>query len=166
MSERIIKVSPHLLADVSLCETKGWLRHVLGFTSRGEAIKAIAGKGLNTAIETLFDRNKDYMTGENTGRNIVALKEFHDIYDAPYSRLAAEKLEPSYTPQNLDRVLRRWIEMHPMSALPWKRVVMVEEAFVAAQWRMAIPRRGDDFLQPPVTVQLIVRPDLVVEDFD
>lgn len=160
MSQRIVHVSPHLLMDVMSCDTKAWVRHVQGYTSKGEAIKAIAGQAFHTATETLFDPES---TLDRPARVQAAVAGFHATYDAPFARLSAEKLEPSLTPHNLERVLRRWIEMHPAALLPWKRVLLVEEAFVVAEWVFPDPygQPGDTVL-----VQLIVRPDIVVEGID
>lgn len=151
-TKRIINVSPHLLMDALSCETKAWTRHVKGFTSKGDAIKAVAGQAFHAAFEVLFD--PDYtapMFSEQ--RNATAVATFHRIYDPAFARLQPENLEPGLMPGNLERILRRWIEMHPAPMLPWKKVLMVEEAFVSHEWDF-----GDTL------VRLIVRPDMVVED--
>ena len=112
---RVVNVSPHLLADVISCESKAWTRHVRGFTSRGDAIKMIAGQGFHKAMEVLLD------PAESANLELkadAAVDAFHGIYDDAFLRLAPEKLEPSLTPQNLDRVLQRWIQMHPPAMLP------------------------------------------------
>src|SRR5207253_4140018 len=152
---RIVNVSPHLLSDTISCETKAWTRHVRGYTSRSDAIKMIAGQGFHKAMEVLLD------PAESANLELkadAAVDAFHGIYDDAFLRLAPEKLEPSLTPQNLDRVLQRWIQMHPPAMLPWARVLAVEEAFVSRMWTIVGTRFGD------VQVNLIVRPDLVVED--
>src|SRR5207253_6628718 len=165
-------VSPHLLMDVTSCETKAWVRHCRGFTSKNDAIKMVAGQGFHKAMEMLLDpapQRFKFVT-EGLPANQVdmveisaaesAVRALHHVYDDAFLRLAPEKLEPSLTPHNLDRVLQRWIQMHPPAMLPWARVLAVEEAFVSRTW---VFDRG----YPPfdaVQVNLIVRPDLVVED--
>jgi hypothetical protein len=157
MSEpRIVRVSPHLLMDVASCESKAWTRHVKGFTSKGDAIKATAGQGFHKAMEVILDPQVTEF-GEPGQRTRFAIEAFHNVYDDAFLRLSPEKLEPSLTPQNLDRVLRRWIEMHPPAMRPWKRVLAVEEAFVSREWTVAAT--GGD-----IRIQLIVRPDAIVED--
>ena len=146
---KVVNVSPHVLMDLHSCETKAWTRHVKGFTSRGDAIKMIAGQGFHKAMEVLLDP----VAQEHQPREYAAVAALHATYDDAFLRLAPEKLEPSLTPQNLDRVLQRWIQMHPPAMLPWVRVLAVEEAFVSRTWTL-----GD------VQVNLIVRPDIVVED--
>jgi len=146
---RIVNVSPHLLADVSSCGSKGWTRHVKGYTSVSDAIKAKAGQAMHAAIAEYFS-NPEGSTAQH-----AALRVFHGVYDAPFAALTAEQLEPSLTPKNLHNILDRWLETHPPSALPWRKVLMVEEAFVSRTWRFN-----------EQLVQLIVRPDLVVEDND
>lgn len=168
---RIVRVSPHLLMDVASCESKAWTRHVKGFTSAGDAIKAVAGQGFHKAVEVVLDPAR---AESDAARGPLAVAAFHATYDAAFARLSAEKLEPSLTPQNLERVLRRWIEMHPPGMRPWKRVLAVEEAFVSRAWNLTevgqlIPV-GVDETEPRIPsatlVQLIVRPDAIVEDFN
>jgi hypothetical protein len=157
---KVINVSPHLLADVLSCETRGWLRHVKSMTSNADAIKMVAGQGFHKAMELRFDET----FGTELNTNDV-LGGFHDTYDNPFAKLTAEKLEQSLTPQNLDRVLRRWLEMHPTSLLPWKRVLLVEEAFVSREWQFSpYSGTGTTNSMDNIVVRLIVRPDLVVED--
>jgi hypothetical protein len=173
----VIKVSPHILGDVATCDTRGYIRHVKQLTSPGEAIKAIAGSAVHNAVAVYLDPEPI----ANEGRRIPdALAKFHDTYDAPFARLSAEKLEPALTPQNIHRLLTRWLEMHPASQLPWKRVLMVEEGFVSREWIVEFNDRHEIVLgdapsedtftywaergYTPDRVQLIVRPDTVVED--
>lgn len=154
---RIVKVSPHLLMDVFSCETKAWTRHVKGFTSKGDAIRAVAGQAFHKAAEVYLNPNTFYYLNSPTEGATIrenAVRAMHTIYDPAFQRLAADKLDPSLTPVNLDRVLRRWIEMHPPAMLPWARVLAVEEAFVSRRWR----------LDNNLYIELIVRPDAVVED--
>lgn len=145
----IIHVSPHVLMDALSCETRWWTRHHKGFTSVGDAIKAVAGQAFHAAVAVVLDPMP------TTNRREAALSTFHAIYDPAFARMPPEKMEPSLAPSNLHRVLDRWIEMHPQSLLPWRRVLMVEEAFVSRE-----------FIIDGVTVKLIVRPDLVVEGHD
>ena len=67
--------------------------------------------------------------------------------------MSPETLDPALTPENLQRILTRWIELHPAEILPWRRVLSVEEAFVSRVWESG-----------GRTVRLICRPDAVVED--
>jgi len=147
----IVNVSPSVLADVLTCETKAWSRHIKGYTSKGDAIKAVAGQGFHAAIAEHFRPDRAFSQSfANT------MKAFHDVYDSAFARLPADALpDQAYLPANLHRVLARWIEMHPSSALPWRKVLTVEEAFTSRTFTV-----GD------TTVKLIVRPDLVIEDFN
>lgn len=161
MTPQVVNVSPSVLADVISCETKAWLKHVKGYTSSGDAIKAVAGQGIHAAVAAYLEPNSA------TPNHLAdaALAAFHSIYDPAYARLAADKLEPSLVPSNLHRVLARWIEMHPPHMLPWKRVLMVEEAFVSREFSIVDPTDKRIVTDPRrITVRLIVRPDLVVED--
>jgi hypothetical protein len=113
------------------------------------AIKAVAGQAFHKAFEVMFDpAQRDLPTPA-----VDAVEAFHKIYDPAFARLQPENLEPGLMPGNLERLLKRWIEMHPAPMLPWKKVLMVEEAFVSHEWDF-----GDTL------VRLIVRPDMVVED--
>lgn len=149
----IVKVSPSLLSDVATCETKGYTRHVRGYTSRVDAIKAVAGQGFHAAIANYLDPSTTIVKTE------AALAKFHEVYDPAFARLAPENLEPGLTPHNLHRVLARWIEMNPHGSFPWKRVLMVEQAFESRRFEVVDPVTGQR-----VMVILITRPDLVVED--
>jgi hypothetical protein len=163
---RVINVSPSLLADVAVCGTKAYTRHKLGYTSITDAIKATAGSAFHAAIAEHLRTDRPF-----SGSYANTMKAFHDVYDAPYERLSAELLEPSLTPKNLERILDRWIAMHPSSLLPWKRVLTVEEAFVSREWVIIEPtsakeeeETGENLRR--TRVQLICRPDLIVEDHD
>jgi hypothetical protein len=145
--EQVVNVSPSVLADVLTCETKAWTRHVKGYTSRGDAIKAVAGQAIHAGIARYLS------DPEGVCNDVRALGVFHDVYDPAHARLTADQLDPAYTPANLHRVLARWLETHPPSALPWTRVLSVEEAFCSREWVTGDTR-----------VRLIVRPDAVVED--
>lgn len=148
-----VNVSPSLLADVLTCETKGWTRHVKGYTSQGESIKAVAGQGFHAGIAEFFHPAQAAVDNNAQGR---ALRAFHALYDPAFAACSADRLpDAAYTPANLHRVLARWLEMHPPSVLPWRSVVSVETAFVSREWQIG-----------ETTVRLIVRPDLIVEDAD
>src|SRR5438034_5971103 len=134
----------------------------------------IAGQAFHKAMEVYLDPDwapQDALTQSTRAESSVL--HLHDVYDDAFLRLAPEKLEPSLTPQNLDRVLQRWIQMHPPAMLPWARVLAVEEAFVSREWTFEAeePCRADDCQEcalgvhyPLTRVRLIVRHDLVVED--
>jgi len=156
MSENVINASPTVLAETNTCETRSWIRHVRGFTSRGEAIKAVAGQSFHRAMEVYFDPAATSPFDVN-----LALTALHGVYDPAYARLAAESLEPSLTPANLHRVAARWFEMHPQHALPWRRVLKVEDAFASRSFEV---RPSGGMLEDTTRVKLIVRPDMVVED--
>lgn len=143
---RIINVSPTMLGDVLACETRGWVKHVKGYTSKGDAIKALAGQGIHAGIAAYLN--------PDGGSASAGMAAFHEVYDAAFARIEPDQLEPSLTPQNLEKILQRWIEMHPPQVCPWKRVVTVEVAKIAHTWTI-----GDN------TIQLICRPDIVVEDY-
>lgn len=164
MTPSTISVSPSLLADVIACSTKGWARHVKGYTSKGDAIKAVAGQAFHAAVAE-FLAPGDSCSSERLRNG--ALEEFHRIYDPAWARLSADLLEPALIPSNLHRVLDRWLEMHPPTKLPWRRVLHVEEAFVSRTFIVETSLWTSDVLVPPkkrTAVRLIVRPDLVVED--
>jgi hypothetical protein len=156
----VINGSPSVFADVNCCETRAWLRHVRGFTSKGEAIKAVAGQAFHRGMEVYFDPKATTQFDVT-----AALAALHAVYDPAYARLAAESLEPSLTPTNLHRVAARWFEMHPQHALPWKRVLKVEDAFASRRFQVY---KADPEIQEVTSeytaVKLIVRPDMVVED--
>lgn len=150
-SPDIINVSPSLLADVLTCETKGWTRHGQGYTSKGDAMKALAGSALHGGVaEFLRPAELDHVER--------AVRTLHGIYDEKYPTFAAEELDLAYTPLNLERILRRWCEAHPESTRPWKRVVTTELAFCTREFK--ITHAGRTY-----TIRLIVRPDAIVEDF-
>ena len=153
---RVVNVSPSLLADVAVCGTKAYTRHVKGYTSTADAIKATAGSAFHAALAEHLRADRPF-----SGSYANTLKAFHDVYDAPYARLSADQLEPSLTPQNLERILDRWLVMHPPSELPWKRVLTVEEAFVSRSWEIT-----DALSEQSCFVHLICRPDLIVETHD
>jgi hypothetical protein len=161
-----INTSPHVLMDVASCDSKAWVRHVRGYTSTGEAIKAVAGQAFHAGVAEYLQPREG--TGdESVDAAALALKAFHTIYDPAYGRLAPEKLAPELTPANLHRVLSRWIEMHPAPMRPWKRVLAVEKAFESRTFTIETSPWTSDVLVPPktvTTVRLICRPDLVVED--
>src|SRR5207244_3909048 len=103
-SMRVVNASPHLLADIHSCESKAWTRHVKGFTSKNDAIKMIAGQAFHKAMEVYLDPDwepQDALTQSTRAESSVL--HLHDVYDDAFLRLAPEKLEPSLTPQNLDR---------------------------------------------------------------
>jgi hypothetical protein len=147
----VVNVSPSLLADVLTCETKGWSRHVKGFTSKGDAMKALAGSAAHAAIAEFLKPPRDDVRDLNpAGR---ARWMFHHVYDERYPTFAAEDLDVAYTPANLGKIVDRWCEMHPPTELPWVKVLEVETAFISRTFTV-----GD------TTVNLIVRPDALVED--
>lgn len=151
---RTINVSPSLLADVLVCETKGWSRHVKGYTSPGEAIKAVAGQAWHAGTAEYFNPNQTHPEAWAHSQAEAALKTLHAIYDPAFARCPADKLpDQAYTPDNLHRLFARWMELHPAHQLPWARVLTVEEAFVSRTWTI-----GD------TEVRLICRPDLICED--
>lgn len=143
-------VSPSVLGETICCETRGWVRHVKGFTSRDEAIKAVAGQAIHAGVETFLDPKP---------RDKAPLFAFHEIYDPAYARLAPELLEPALTPDNLHRLLARWIDMHPPHMVPWVRVVSVEKAVTSRSFYVADIENDTQH-----RVNLICRPDIVVED--
>lgn len=169
VNPNIVNVSPHVLMDVITCETKAWVRHVKGRTTRGDAIKAVAGQAFHAGVATFLDPvTTEGVPGQ---RARLALESFHHVYDPAFQRIPAEQLEPSLTPANLHALIARWMQMHPPAAVPWKRVLMVEEAFVARAWNV---REGGDVIPVPPTdpeprvpnavlVRLIVRPDAIVQ---
>jgi hypothetical protein len=158
MSEpRIIRVSPHVLMDALACETKLWVRHKQGFTSKSDAMKAAAGIAFHAATAAYFEQLAESAPG--TIQTEAAISVLHAHYDRTFERLTPEKLEVAYTPKNLETLMRRWIEMHPPATLPWRKVLMVEEAFISRTFEF-----NDGLTGEPVIVQLIVRPDLIVED--
>lgn len=148
---KIYRVSPSLLADVIECKTQAWVRHIKGYTSITEHLKAVAGQGFHAGVAVYLD--PESTTPFSAER---ALAAFHHIYDDVFTRVPPEQLEPRMTPGNLHRVLARWLEMHPPEILPWKRVLAVETAFVSRRWKITAD----------VGVELIVRPDAIVEAFD
>lgn len=154
----VVNVSPHLLADVLTCETKAWTRHVRGYTSKSDAIKAKAGQGFHAGVAAYLDPKLKQEHGPSTV-TALALRKFHDVYDSAWETLDASQLAPELTPGNLHKLVARWCEMHPDAILPWRRVLMVEEAFESRRWLVPV---ADGI--PPIVVRLIVRPDALVED--
>jgi hypothetical protein len=159
MNENTINASPSILSAVNTCETLAWVRYCKGFTSRGEAIKATAGVAFHRAMEVYFDPK-----AASPFDVTAALSALHGVYDPAYARLAAESLEPSLTPANLHRVAARWFEMHPQHALPWRRVLKVEDAFASRAFGIRNGAVLPAGFIPDTSVKLIVRPDMVVED--
>lgn len=145
----VLNVSPHVLGDVAACKTRAWVRHVAGYTSRADAAALLAGIGTHKAVEVWLDPQHDDRIAD---RASTALAYFHLTYDEPFTRLDPARLEPRFTPDNLHRVIARWLEMHPPALLPWKRVIAVEEAFATREWYF-----------DSTTVRLIIRPDALVE---
>jgi hypothetical protein len=144
-AERIVvNVSPSLLADVLSCGTKGWVRHVKGYCSASESIKLTAGSAIHAGIAATLE-----------GKSMsAALMAFAAIYEPAFAALPADALpEQAYLPRNLAKLLARWIETSPPHTLPWLRALSVEEAFTSRTFEFG-----------NVTVNLIVRPDAVVED--
>ena len=152
---REFNVSPHLLGDVDSCSTWGWVRHVQGYTSPGDSIRMLAGQAIHRAMEVLFD---PAVATAPISRVDAAVQAFHQVYDAKCATCPPEKLDAAYAPGNLDKIIRRWIEMR-VPQIPWLRVLATEEAFVSRSWVFMVPNVG------LVKVNLIVRPDLVVEDY-
>lgn len=169
----IFNVSPHVLMDVRSCAMRGWTRHVMGYTSVNDSIKAAAGSAYHAGMAVFLDPN---LTETGPERRARALAALHAKYDAVWEKCPADKLDEGYTPKNLHRLFDRWMEVNPPSVQPWKKVLDVETAFVSRAWLVTgtmydvtlteIPladvpaqiRNGDD------VVQLIVRPDAVVLD--
>ncbi len=139
-----VNVSPHLLADVLSCETLGWVRHAEGYCGKGESIKLVAGSAFHAGIAAHLD----------VSSAIAPLDAFRSVYEPAFAKLAADELpDQAYLPANLGRLVSRWIETHPPTNVPWGRVLHVEEG---------MPSRTFDV--EGITVQLIVRPDSIVED--
>lgn len=172
----LYNVSPHLLMDVRSCAMRGWSRHVMGYTSVGDFIKMAAGSAYHAAMAAYLDPE---LTEEGPARRARALAVLHVTYDAVWARVPAEQLEEAYTPHNLERLFDRWMELHPVAQCPWKRVLAVETAFVSRAWWVK-PKAGgsvydfelietapfiaDAYEGDEDIVQLIVRPDALVED--
>ncbi len=156
--DREINVSPHLLADVDGCSTWGYVRHVRGYTSAGDSIKMVAGQGIHRSMEVLFDPTDPRPPIQRTAAMLAA---FHTVYDEKFAACPPEKLDSGYTPQNLDNILRRWVELR-VPQIPWARVLSTEEAFCSRSW--TFPKIAADGAPIFVKVNLILRPDLVVED--
>lgn len=171
----IWNVSPHLLMDVRSCGVRGWTRHVMGYTTVGDAIKMKAGQAYHAAMAVYLDPAIAEVGPERRAR---ALKALHAVYDGTWEVAPAEQLDEAYTPGNLHRLFDRWMQLYPSDAQPWKRVIEVETAFVSRAWRvdrigsgpydielnlcpsptMVDPKSQHDW------VQLILRPDALVED--
>lgn len=173
---RVYNVSPHLLMDVLTCATRGHTRHVLGYTSINDAIKAKAGQAFHVATAYYLDPDIRIDETSSSTRCDNAVGALHNIYDPTWATIPAESMEPSLTPENIERVFRRWMDLHPPTAMPWRRVMEVETAFVSRQWLVD----GDALIELSINdpahlafdarehnydiVQLIIRPDAVVED--
>lgn len=165
----IYRVSPHVLADVRSCAMRGWTRHVKGYTSVGDSIKAAAGSAYHAGMAVFLDPN---LTETGPERRARALAALHAVYDPVWANCPPDKLEEGYTPNNLHRLFDRWMEMHPPAACSWKRVIEVETAFVSRRWRVVgglydfsleeIANNGAAFGDD--VVELIVRPDAIVID--
>lgn len=173
---RIYNVSPHLLFDVHTCATRGWSRHVIGYTSISDAIKAKAGQAFHAATAVFLDPDTSYNI-QPAQRNFKAVAALHDVYDAAWQIVPAEQMEPSLTPDNIERVFRRWMETHPPISMPWRRVESVETAFVSRRWGVLVNPPTLVELPDEATaqrwladgfdvIQLIIRPDAVVEDIN
>lgn len=141
-----VNVSPSLLADVLSCGTLGWVRHVEGYCGRGESIKLAAGSAIHAGIAANLE-----------GKPMAdALAAFATIYEPAFAALGADELpDHAYLPSNLAKLLARWIEMNPPHEVPWLCALPggVEEAFISRTFSFGV-----------VTVNVIVRPDAVVED--
>lgn len=179
----IYNVSPHLLMDVRSCATRGWSRHIMGYTSVGDFIKMTAGSAYHAAMAAYLDPD---LPEEGPARRARALAVLHAVYDDVWKRAPAEQLESAYTPRNIDRLFDRWMELHPPLACPWKRVLNVETSFVSRawwvqhrdpQWRTkggpavydfelieCAPFLLEGYDGSDDAVQLVLRPDALVED--
>lgn len=171
---KLYNVSPHLLMDVRSCAMRGWTRHVMGYTSVSDSIKAAAGSGYHAGMAVYLDPQVPEQGPERRARALAAL---HAKYDPVWEKCPPEKLEEGYTPKNIHRLFDRWMEVNPPAMQPWQRVVEVETAFVSRAWRVQTgPLSAYDIELVEVApgtwehqpehdyVRLIVRPDAVVVD--
>jgi len=158
---------------------RGWARHVMGYTSIGDSIKASAGSAYHAGAAVFLD---PALTETGPERRTRALAALHAVYDPVWDACPADKLDEGYTPGNLHRLFDRWMEMHPPSAVEWQEVLAVETAFVSRRWLVKKSMNPFDVeleeLPSPVShviatagmladqdvVELIVRPDAIVID--
>lgn len=144
-----MNISPHTVADALKCESKAYLRHICGYTTPNDSMKAKAGQAIHAAIA-------EYLRPGATAPADAALRALHTVYDAAFGKIPADQLDQAYTPANLHRIIDRWMEMNPLTASPWRRVIEVETAFRS---------RTFEFFDHHF-VPLIIRPDAVVERHD